>query len=60
MDMSMISLSSLASQITTGSDISTAILDMALEDYDDLSAGMKQMMELSINPGIGANIDVSV
>lgn len=60
MDMSILSLSSLANQITTGSELGTAVLGMALDDYDAMSAGMKKMMELSVNPEIGSNIDISV
>lgn len=60
MDMSMISLASLASQTTTANDIGVAVLDMALEDIDAMGDGMKKIMELSVNPGLGANIDISV
>ncbi len=60
MDMSLISLSSVASQAAITNDIGVAVLDMAMEDIDTLGDGMRKMMELSVNPGLGANIDISV
>lgn len=41
-------------------DIGTAVLDMSLEHLDSMGDGMKRMMELSVNPDLGANIDISV
>lgn len=41
-------------------DIGTAVLDMSLENLETMSDGMKRIMELSVNPGLGANIDISV
>lgn len=41
-------------------DVSTAVLDMSLDTLDSMGEGMKRMMELSVNPGLGANIDISV
>ncbi len=47
------------------SDVGTAVLSKSLEQAQDLSANMTEMldaaaMELSVNPHIGANIDVMV
>lgn len=60
MDINLLSLSSIASQCQTGAELSVAVLDMSLEDLDVLSDSMKQMMELSVNPGLGANVDISI
>ena len=41
-------------------DVSTAVLDMSLDTLDSMGEGMKRMMELSVNPGVCSNIDISV
>ncbi len=41
-------------------DIGVALLDMNLDNLETMGDGMKRMMELSVNPGLGANIDISV
>lgn len=59
MDISA-SLSPLAAHMQLPIDIGMAVLDMSMEDLKALGDGMKRMMELSVNPGLGANIDISV
>ncbi len=41
-------------------DIGVAVLDKALENFQDHGADMVKMMEQSVNPAIGGNFDVSV
>ena len=60
MDISAATLSPLAAHMQLPIDIGTAVLDMAMEDLEALGDGMKRLMELSVNPGLGANIDISV
>lgn len=50
----------LAAQAQLPTDIGVALLDMSLDNLETLGDGMKRMMELSVNPGLGANIDISV
>ena len=47
------------------SDVGTAMLAKTMAQAESVSAAMTEMldasaMELSVNPGIGANIDISV
>ena len=47
------------------SDVGTAMLTKTMDQAESVSAAMTEMldasaMELSVNPGIGANIDISV
>ena len=47
------------------SDVGTAMLAKKMDQAESVSAAMTEMldasaMELSVNPGIGANIDISV
>ncbi len=54
-------ITSLSSSYSTASlvnDVSIAVLDMAFEDQENLADGMKKMMEMSVNPNVGANIDL--
>lgn len=50
---------SLAS-VSPASDVSTRVLAMGLDDMRELGDGMRKMLEMSVNPHIGGNIDVSV
>ncbi len=50
----------LAAQAQLPTDIGIALLDKSLENLETMGDGMKHMMELSVNPDLGANIDISV
>ena len=41
-------------------DISFALCDMAMEDMEVNAEGLRKMMEQSVTPHIGQNIDISV
>lgn len=62
--MDVAALSITLANIELGDRIGTAVLDKALESAEVAGASMIQMMdrsmELSVNPGIGGNFDVSV
>ncbi len=62
--MNIASLSMTMANIALGEKISTAILDKTLESSEAAGASMIQMMdrsmELSVNPSVGSNFDVSV
>ena len=53
-------LSMAMSQNKVMNDFSVAMLDKSLDTFTDLGDSMTKMMEQSVNPHIGANIDVSV
>jgi hypothetical protein len=54
------SLSMAMSQNKVMSDVGVAMLDMSLDTYKDAGATMTKLMEQSVNPDLGANIDISV
>ncbi|MCR5406972.1 MAG: YjfB family protein [Lachnospiraceae bacterium] len=58
MDIPALSMSMAANK--TMNDVGVAMLDMSLDTFKDLGAGMTKMMEQSVNPNLGANIDISV
>lgn len=62
--MDIAGLSTALSNISLMSKVGTAVLDKAMETSADLGEGMVQMidsaMELSVNPNVGANIDIRV
>ena len=62
--MNIASLSMTMANIALGEKISTAVLDKTLESAEVAGASMIQMMdrsmELSVNPSVGSNFDVSV
>lgn len=58
MDISEISVS--MNQTSLMNAVSTAVLSMSLDTAETAGENMIKMMELSVNPNIGSNIDVSV
>ena len=47
-------------QIDTLSKVNTGLLDMSLDNYDAQASALTKMMELSVNPAVGSNVDMSV
>lgn len=58
MDITEISTS--ISQANTLNAVGTAVLSMSLDTVESSGENLVKMMELSVNPNIGSNIDVSV
>ncbi len=62
--MNIAALSMTMANISLGEKISTAVLDKTLETAETAGASMIQMMdrsmELSVNPAVGSNFDMSV
>ncbi len=63
MDIPSLSMSMAQTNLLT--DVGTAMLAKSMEQADIITASMTEMldasaMELSVNPDIGANIDISV
>ena len=48
------------SQINALQAVNTSLMGMALDNAEVQGEGLTQMMEMSVNPGIGANFDMSV
>lgn len=53
-------MSTVMAQNRTLSDVGTALMSQTLEDFKTQGAELTKMMELSVNPGLGANFDMSV
>ena len=58
--MDIASLSTYMSMSKLQNDIGTAVLSKVFEQVDVASEGMAKIMEASVNPGVGQNIDISV
>lgn len=58
--MDIAEISVVNSQASLMRDISTAVLGMSLDTVETAGENMVKMMELSVNPHIGSNFDVSV
>jgi len=54
------SLSMISAQNKTQSDIGTAMLAKSLDTFQANGAALTKMMELSVNPSVGGNFDMSV
>lgn len=63
MDIAGVSMA--LANIELQSKVGTAVLDKALEMNETLGAGLAEIMdsaamELSVNPGVGANLDLRI
>lgn len=58
--MDILALSTSMSMADVNSQVGIAVLAKNLDTIEDMGAGMKKMMEMSVNPNLGANIDLSV
>ena len=58
--MDITALSSSMSLADVSSQVGIAVLAKNLDIIETLGDGMKKMMEMSVNPNLGANIDVQV
>lgn len=47
-------------QVETLTEVSTSILAEAMDQSEIMGQGLIKMMELSVNPGIGGNFDMSI
>lgn len=54
------SLSMVMAQERIQQDIGTAVLAKSLDVFEGAGEDMTKMMELSVNPAVGSNVDVSV
>ena len=54
------SLSMVMAQDKVMSDFGTAMLSKSLDTFEQNGAEMAKMLELSVNPGVGGNFDMSV
>lgn len=63
MDMrigSAVSAASQANPATVQGQVSISVLKMSLDQVEETGAFMIKMMEQSVNPGLGQNIDVRI
>ncbi len=58
MDIPALSMSMATNQVQT--EFGIAMLAKTLDTVDETSASMAKMMEQSVNPEIGGNIDISL
>lgn len=58
MDIAALSTAMQMSQLQF--DVGVAVLDNSLEMIEDLGEGAIKMMEASVNPDLGQNIDISI
>lgn len=58
--MDISALSSLASATSAASAIEVALLKKAMDSFEDSGDDMVRMMEASVTPYLGQNIDISI
>lgn len=58
--MDIASLSSSMSMSQLQNDIGVAVLSKVFDQVEVATEGMTKIMEASVNPGVGQNIDISV
>ena len=60
MYMDIAALSTSMAMTDVANQASIRVLSMSLDDLETAGDGLRKMMEMSVNPGLGANIDVFV
>ena len=61
MDINMIpTLPSSLDTTTLAGQVSLKVLSMSLENLETSGEGMRKMLEMSVTPNIGGNIDISL
>lgn len=58
--MDVAALSTALSNINLANQVSVQVLSMSLDTLETTGEGMRKMMEMSVNPSVGGNIDISV
>ena len=58
--MDIAALSTSMAMTDVANQASIRVLSMSLDDLETAGDGLCKMMEMSVTPGLGANIDVSV
>lgn len=58
MDIAALSMALAQNNVLT--QASTQVLKMTMEQTEATSAELTKMMELSVNPGLGSNLDVRI
>ena len=58
--MDIAALSTSMSLADVNSQVGMAVLAKNLDTIETMGDGMKKMMEMSVNPNLGANFDVTV
>lgn len=58
--MSIANYSMMMSQTKLMNDISTAVLDMSMESFEGMASEMIKLMESSVQPYLGQNIDITL
>lgn len=58
--MDIAALSTSMSLADVNSQVGIAVLAKNLDTIETMGDGMKKMMEMSVNPNLGANFDVTV
>lgn len=58
MDIAAVSIS--MSQASLAQNVNIAVTKMAMNSMNQAGADLTKMMELSVNPGLGSNFDVSI
>lgn len=58
MNIAALSMSLASADLQT--QIGTAVMQLSMDTVEQVSDGMKQMMEQSVTPYIGGNIDISM
>ncbi len=58
MDVAAVSIS--MSQASLAQNVNIAVAKLAMNSINQTGADLTKMMELSVNPGLGSNFDVSI
>ncbi len=58
--MDIASISTAMSMANLQTDIGVAVLSKSMDNMETMGEGLKKILETSVNPHIGGNVDVTV
>ena len=58
MDIAALSMAMAQTKVTT--QVSTQVLKLSMDQSETTGRELTKMMELSVNPNLGANLDISI
>lgn len=58
--MDIASISTAMSMANLQTDVGVAVLSKSMDTMETMGEGIKKMLETSVNPHIGGNVDVTV
>lgn len=58
--MDITAVAAMIPTMNLGNQVAAKVMSLAMDQMETTGDGMKKIMEMSVNPNLGSNIDVSI